>query len=134
MSAINNVQLIGRVAREPKRFNHDQGTNVIFTLAVERGRKDANGQDLVDWIDVRGFSSVQNPTTKFDYIHAGDLVAVRGKISSYVAKDKTTGQNVYKWVVDVRDVEYLAKNKHTKKTMQPEMSANTVATPAGATK
>ena len=123
MSAVNNVQLIGRVVREPQVFpRKNGGKSVLFTLAVNSGRKDQNGQDLADFIEVSGYVSGTNPTRIYDYVHAKDLVAVQCRVQSY--KDK----NGYTQIsFPIRNIEFLAKYKGNKTATKPEVNKSTAS-------
>ena len=50
---LNICALQGRLARDPELRQTNTGKQVAtFTLAVDRGRKDANGKSVADWIPV----------------------------------------------------------------------------------
>lgn len=50
---LNICALQGRLARDPELRQTTTGKQVAtFTLAVDRGRKDANGKSVADWIPV----------------------------------------------------------------------------------
>jgi single-strand DNA-binding protein len=53
MSAQNHCLLTGRVGKDPETRTTPSGTSCCkFTLAVNRGRKDPQGQWITDWFDV----------------------------------------------------------------------------------
>lgn len=123
MSAVNNVQLIGRVVREPQVFpRNNGGKSVLFTLAVNSGRKDQNGQDIADFIEVSGYVSGTKPTRIYDYVHAKDLVAVQCRVQSYKDKDNHTQISF-----PIRNIEFLAKYKGNKTTTKPEVNKYTAS-------
>ena len=48
---LNNVSIMGRLARDPELRTTTSGKSVVsFTIANDRDRKDANGQNQTDWI------------------------------------------------------------------------------------
>mgnify|MGYP001541320406 CR=1 FL=1 len=50
---LNVVAIMGRLARDPEMRQTTTGKNVAsFRIACDRGRHDANGQSVADWIDV----------------------------------------------------------------------------------
>ena len=50
---LNVVAIMGRLARDPEMRQTTTGKNVAsFRIACDRGRRDANGQSVADWIDV----------------------------------------------------------------------------------
>lgn len=123
MTAVNSLHLIGRVVREPQVFPRDNGAkSVLFTLAVNSGRKDANGQDVADFIEVSGYVSGTNPTRIYDYVHAKDLVAVECRVQSYKDKDNHTQVSF-----PIRNIEFLAKYKGTKQMVKPNVNKSTAS-------
>lgn len=86
----NVVVLQGRLARDPELRQTNTGKQVArFTLAVDRGRKDANGQSQTDWINVIAWERLADFAYK--YLSKGQMVNVDGRLqsSSYTAKDGT---------------------------------------------
>ena len=87
---LNIVALQGRLARDPELRQTGTGKQVAtFTLAVDRGRRDANGKSVADWIPVIAWER----TAEFAYkwLTKGQMVAVDGRLQSrtYTAKDGT---------------------------------------------
>ena len=60
-----------------------------FTLAVDRGRKDASGKSVADWIPVIAWERAAEFAYK--WLTKGQMVAVDGRLQSrtYTAKDGT---------------------------------------------
>lgn len=86
----NVVVLQGRLARDPELRQTNTGKQVArFTLAVDRGRKDANGQSQTDWINVIAWERLADFAYK--YLSKGQIVNVDGRLqsSSYTARDGT---------------------------------------------
>lgn len=86
----NVVVLQGRLARDPELRQTGTGKQVArFTLAVDRGRKDANGQSQTDWINVIAWERLADFAYK--YLSKGQMVNVDGRLQSrtYTAKDGT---------------------------------------------
>ena len=50
---MNRVSLVGRITRDPEvRYSQNSNNPILgFTIAVDRGVKDANGQRLADFIN-----------------------------------------------------------------------------------
>lgn len=87
----NVVVLQGRLARDPELRQTGTGKQVArFTLAVDRGRKDANGQSQTDWINVIAWERLADFAYK--YLSKGQMVNVDGRLqsSSYTARDGTS--------------------------------------------
>ena len=85
---LNKIVLIGRLTRDPELRYTQSGTAVAsFTLAVDRGFKNANGEKETDFIDITVWK--QQAENCANYLSKGKLVAVEGslQIRSYEAKD-----------------------------------------------
>lgn len=107
MSATNSFELVGRVVREPQVFPRNNGAkSVLFTVAVNSGRKDQNGQDIADFVEVSGYVAAKNGTKVYDYVHAKDLLGVQGHLHSY--KDKNNHTQI---AFQIDNIEFLSKYK-----------------------
>lgn len=50
---LNIVAVMGRLARDPEMRQTTTGKSVAsFTIACDRGRHDANGQSVCDWLNI----------------------------------------------------------------------------------
>lgn len=84
---LNVIAIMGRLSRDPELRQTTTGKNVAsFTIACSRGRKDANGKDLVDWIPVVAWEH----TAEFvcEYFEKGSLIAIDGRLQSRTYKDR----------------------------------------------
>ena len=78
---------MGRLSRGPELRQTTTGKNVAsFTIACSRGRKDANGKDLVDWIPVVAWEHTAEFVCK--YFEKGSLIAIDGRLQSRTYKDR----------------------------------------------
>ena len=87
---LNICALQGRLARDPELRQTNTGKQVAtFTLAVDRGRRDANGKSVADWIPVIAWERAAEFAYK--WLTKGQMVAVDGRLQSrtYTAKDGT---------------------------------------------
>lgn len=85
---LNVIALQGRLARDPELRQTTTGKSVaVFTLACDRGRKDASGRSMTDWIPVIAWE--RHADFAYKYLSKGQLVAVDGRLQSrtYTAKD-----------------------------------------------
>ena len=83
---LNVIAIMGRLSRDPELRQTTTGKSVAsFTIACSRGRKDANGKDLVDWIPVVAWEH----TAEFvcTYFEKGSLIAIDGRLQSRTYKD-----------------------------------------------
>ena len=87
---LNICALQGRLARDPELRQTTTGKQVAtFTMAVDRGRKDANGKSVADWIQIVAWDRLADFSAK--WLTKGQMVAVDGRLQSrtYQAKDGT---------------------------------------------
>lgn len=95
---MNNICLVGRIVNTPILEKDDRNRYVCnITLAVDRSYKNAEGVYDTDFIKCRLYESVAETTC--EYCRKGDLVGVKGSLSSLIS------DNVY---VMVENVKYLA--------------------------
>ena len=84
---LNVIAIMGRLSRDPELRQTTTGKNVAsFTLACSRGRKDASGKDLVDWIPVVAWEHTAELV--FKYFEKGSLIAIDGRLQSRTYKDR----------------------------------------------
>ena len=84
---LNVIAIMGRLSRDPELRQTTTGKNVAsFTIACSRGRKDANGKDLVDWIPVVAWEYTAEFVCK--YFEKGSLIAIDGRLQSRTYKDR----------------------------------------------
>lgn len=81
MPALNRVQLIGRLGKDPETRYTDSGRNVCnFSLAVDRRWKNAQGETQVatDWFNVTAWGRLGEICQR--YLSKGRLVFVEGRL------------------------------------------------------
>lgn len=84
---LNVIAIMGRLSRDPELRQTTTGKNVAsFTIACSRGRKDASGKDLVDWIPVVAWEHTAEFVCK--YFEKGSLIAIDGRLQSRTYKDR----------------------------------------------
>lgn len=89
---LNCIVLTGRLTRDPElRRTLNETAVSSFTLAVDDGFKDVNGNPTTTFIDVTVFSKQADNVTKF--CRKGSLVGVDGRIHQrrFERKDGTKG-------------------------------------------
>lgn len=108
---MNNVQLIGRLTRDPEMRYGQNSVVCLFPLAINRG-KDRNGNDLgADFPNIKVFGKQAENCGK--HLAKGLMVGVQGRIqtSSYTNRN---GEKVYTTDVIADRVEFLEwKEKNT---------------------
>ena len=121
---LNICALQGRLARDPELRQTNTGKQVAtFTLAVDRGRKDANGQSQADWIPVIAWERAAE--FAYNWLIKGQMVAVDGRLQSrtYTAKDGTN-----RTVLEV--VPTTSTSAAARRTTQPRAPLPRRASPA----
>lgn len=88
---LNVVAIMGRLARDPEMRQTTTGKSVAsFTIACDRGRRDANGQSVCDWLNIVAWDKTAEFVCK--YFQKGSMIAVDGRLQSRSYQDKN-GQN-----------------------------------------
>ena len=80
---MNKVLLIGRITKDPEIRYLQNGTGtpqVLFTLAVDRGMRDANGQRQADFISCVAWRGQADFISR--YIRKGYLMSIEGRIQT----------------------------------------------------
>lgn len=102
---MNRVSLTGRITRDPEiRYSSNGASYLMFTIAVDRQQRDANGQRMADFINCAAFGQIADFMSR--YVKKGFMLAVSGRLQSrsYQGKD---GQTVYVTEVVCENVENL---------------------------
>lgn len=116
---LNVVALMGRLVADPQLRQTTTGKNVAsFRIAVDRGRKDANGQNQADFFDIVAWDKSAEFVCR--YFQKGSLIAVEGRLQSRNYQDKS-GNNRNAVEVVVNNVSF-AGNKE--KPAQSQNVAN----------
>lgn len=114
---MNNVQLIGRITRDPDIKYSQSGTAYMgFVLAVNRKQKDANGQVQADFISCKVFGATAEFISR--YIKKGYMISIEGEIQTgqYNGQD---GQVHYTTDVMVRNCENLTPKEQSAPSPHP---------------
>lgn len=88
---LNNVAVMGRLARDPEMWQTTTGKSVAsFTIACDRGRRDANAQSVCDWLNIVAWDKTAEFICK--YFQKGSLIVIDGRLQTRQYQDKN-GQN-----------------------------------------
>ena len=85
---MNKVLLTGRITKDPEiRYTQSGMANLMFTIAVDRQVKDAQGQRQADFISCVAWS--QSADFMSRYVRKGNMLAITGRIQtrSYQGQD-----------------------------------------------
>jgi single-strand DNA-binding protein len=96
LSSLNQVQLIGRLGKDPEVRATNSGNKLVnFSIATSEKWKDASGQpqERTEWHNVVCFN--ENLAGVIEkYVHKGDLIFVQGKLQTRKWQDQS-GQDRY---------------------------------------
>jgi single-strand DNA-binding protein len=113
---LNKVVLIGRLTKNPDLRHTQSGIAVArFTLAVDRGFKNQQGEKQADFIPITVWRTQAENCAK--YLQKGRLVAVAGRIQTG-SYDKD-GQRHYTTEVVADEVRFLEFKKEQEDTNIP---------------
>ena len=107
---LNVVALMGRLVADPQLRQTTTGKNVAsFRIAVDRGRKDANGQNQADFFDIVAWDKSAEFICR--YFQKGSMIAVEGRLQSRNYQDKS-GNNRNAVEVVVNNVSFAGNKEH----------------------
>lgn len=114
---MNKVYLAGRLTKKPELKQTKNGKNVSdFSLALNRGIKDEDGNEQVDFINCRCWNKVAENLCK--YQDKGSFVIVEGSIRVDSYNDKN-GDIKYTTYIMVENIEFTPKQT-SKNQEQPK--------------
>lgn len=101
---MNNVNLVGRLTKDPDYQQSNNTVFVRFTVAAQRKYKNADGNYDSDFISCVAYANTADFVHK--YFHKGNRIGVTGEIrtGSYVKND---GTKVYTTDVLANSVEFV---------------------------
>ena len=114
---MNKVELIGRITTDPElKYTQSNKAYTRFTLAVNRGFKNEDGESEADFISVVAWEKRAETICK--YVKKGNRLGLVGRIQtgSYEKEDGTRG---YLTDVIVGELEFL-ENKPKEEKPAPE--------------
>ena len=118
---MNKVILIGRVTKDIELKTTPTGKSVVlFTLAVNRNHKNADGNYDADFINCVAYD--MRAETIRQYVHKGDKFGIDGRLKTRTF-DRQDGSKAYVTEVIVDGFEFL-ENKKDKPT-EAESYSNT---------
>ena len=110
--SLNVVAIMGRLAADPQMRQTQAGKSVCsFRIACDRGRKDANGQNLTDWLDVVAWDKTADFVSR--YFIKGSMIAVTGRLQSRNYQDKN-GNNRTAIEIVANQVSFCGEKKQEK--------------------
>jgi single-strand DNA-binding protein len=95
MPALNRVQLIGRLGKDPESRFIPTGKKVVtFSLAVSNRRKSAEGEarEFTEWVNIEAWERLGEICEQ--YLHKGSLIFLEGRLKTDKYDDKS-GETKY---------------------------------------
>jgi len=120
---MNHIILIGRLTRDPE-LRHTQSSTAVanFSIAVDRGFKNANGEKETDFINCTAWRKTAELIAQ--YCTKGKQVAVSGAMQSRKYQDKEgNNRTIYEVLVD--NIQFLGSATNTQNTTTDNDNDNT---------
>ncbi len=112
MPALNKVQLIGRLGKDPEvRFTAKGTKYTRFSIAVNRTWKDLEGskQEATDWFNVEAWGRLGEVCA--EYLKKGRLVYVEGRLRTDQWQDRETKEMHSRTVVVALGMQILDRKR-----------------------
>ena len=100
MPALNKVQLIGRLGKDPESRFTPTGKQVVqFSLAVSNRRKSAEGEakEYTEWFNIEAWGRLGEICQQ--YLHKGSLIYLEGRLQTDKYDDKSGATKYFTKVV-----------------------------------
>lgn len=106
---LNQIVLVGRLAKDVEIEEKGDKKLARITLAVPRSYKNSDGEYETDFINCTLWEAVATNTS--EYCHKGDIIGVKGRLQSS-SYEKEDGTKVFTNEVIAEKVTFLSsKNK-----------------------
>lgn len=123
---LNVAAIQGRLVADPQLRQTMTGKNVAsFRLACDRGRKNSDGSNAVDWIDVVAWEKRADFAAQ--YLTKGMMVTVSGRIQTRQYQDRN-GNNRQAVEIVANEISFC----ESKRQAAPAVDEGGYAAPAGA--
>jgi single-strand DNA-binding protein len=110
MPALNRVQLIGYLGRDPESKYTPTGKRVTdFPIAITNRWKDESGEprEHTEWVNIEAWGRLAE--TCHEYLGKGSLVYIEGRMKTDRYEDE--GEHRYYTKVVARTVQFLSDNR-----------------------
>src|SRR5574340_230818 len=119
MPALNRVQLIGRLGKDPEgRFTPTGKKVTLFSLAVSNHWKNASGepQESTEWVNIEAWGRLAEICD--EYLHKGSLIYTEGRLRT--DRYENEGQTRYFTKVVASHLQMLDRKAPEEPVMQVE--------------
>jgi len=110
MPALNRIQLIGRLGKDPESKFTPTGKKVThFSLAVsQRWKTDGETKEYTEWVNVEAWGRLGEVSQ--EYLKKGSLVYLEGRLKTEKYEDKD-GDTKYHTKVVTQNIQFLSDNR-----------------------
>ena len=120
---MNNVNLIGRLTKDPELRTTQSGLSVCsFSIAVDRGAKKESGEKITDFIPCTAWKTTADNITK--YFFKGSRIGVTGMLIQKNWTDQN-GASRTSFEVVVRDFTFIDTKAENSKNSASQNSGST---------
>lgn len=110
---LNCIMIQGRFTADPElRFTQGNTAVLTVSLAVQRSRKNQDGEYPTDFINVVLWGKTAEMVSQ--WFHKGDMAIVRGRLESRKWQDKH-GNNRTEWEVQAEQIEFAGSKSNGKR-------------------
>ena len=123
MPALNRVELIGNLGRDPEaRFTANGKKYAVFSAAVNRTWKSADGEkhEAADWFLVNAWGKLGEICLQ--YLKKGRLVFIEGRLRSERWEDKENGETHSRTLVVATTMQMLDRKPDETEVITEEES------------
>jgi single-strand DNA-binding protein len=119
---LNKIFLLGRLGKDPesKKIGDKQTHMITLPLAVQKTKKDADGNYETTWVTCKAFDKTADLIAK--YCKKGSQVLVEGELNINKWKNQT-GEFAYFTEVLIGKITFLSKSNTEEKKEEPIMTA-----------
>lgn len=116
---MNNCNFIGRLTKDPEAKRTTSGKVFCnFSLAIDRGYKDAQGNKVTDFIPCVAWDNTANLVTQ--YFKKGNLIGVTGRMESRSYDDNGTKRTNYSiLVISIDFIQGKSDSKPQENNIEP---------------
>jgi len=118
MPALNRVQLIGRLGKDPEgRFTPTGKQVTSFSVAISnRWKSGGEMKEFTEWVNIEAWGRLGEVCQ--EYLHKGSLVYIEGRLKTERYEDK--GETKYFTKVVALSLQFLDKKPADEPMMQVE--------------
>ena len=118
MPALNRVQLIGRLGKDPEgRFTPTGKQVTSFSVAISnRWKSGGETKEYTEWVNIEAWGRLGEVCQ--EYLHKGSLVYIEGRLKTERYEDK--GETKYFTKVVALSLQFLDKKPADEPMMQVE--------------